>query len=564
MMDEIEQIKKQVQQTINNRKNHSVTNNSHYDKQAGIYMLYIDYFEDETIIPIYIGQTMDLQKRWKDHKKKILALNHFSYDFLFEMFYSEKYFDSPYYNGQFMAIKFFTYMIKHHLKVSDLKMIVLEFSQSAALDNLEQKYIQSYYSSLVGFNQLSSLTLRKAKRNHKLVESALFWEIGNLDLFKDCGFTKFNYLYAFGIPHPDDPNFQIENSLREAGENLKTRLSDYYKFEKNPKEVEMDNLYKRNSELRSLIEVMKKETGQKLDDLFLELKIGNKKIIQDFHLYISTEYRDERQQIENRLRKYWSNRKLSKNFDEIGLEIYFAKFDEMLDSISKNDNSLTSLLKEAAILAPQYSVFSLLFPNKYSDPFPLSADNYVPAFSSTEKTAVISLYFSNAGTHSVSELIRVYIAYKSPDGCLVEHDYYLDSKIMDVVKNQKIEYIEKDFTQEMNFMRNPFRPVDRTRRSNGISVVAEVKHGVNDCLLKTAKVITLENSIAKEIDYLKNTLGYELLIYSSESKKLLYNILSRNGYDASNPLFVLLKKEKILKWNELSLPRKEVQFEQKD
>lgn len=528
-------------------------------------MLYIDYFEDETIIPIYIGQTMDLQKRWKDHKKKILALNHFSYDFLFEMFYSEKYFDRPYYNGQFMAIKFFTYMIKHHLKISDLKMIVLEFSQSVALDNLEQRYIQSYYSSLVGFNQLSSLTLRKAKKDSKLVESALFWEIGNLEFFKDCGFTKFNYLYSFGIPHPDDPNFQIENSLREAGENLKTRLSDYYKFEKNPKEVEMDNLYKRNSELRSLIEVFKQETGQKLDDLFLELKIGNKKIIQDFHLYIATEYVDERQQIENRLRKYWSNRKLSKNFDDIGLEIYFAKFDEILDSISKNNNSSTSLLKEAAILAPKYSVFSLLFPNKYSDSFPLSTDNYVPVVSSTEKTAIVSLYFSNAGTHyTESELIRVYIAYKSPDGCLVEHDYYLDSKIIDVVKNQKIDYIEKDFTQEMIFMKNPFRPVDRTRRSNSISVVAEFKHGVNDYLLKTAKVITLEDSIAKEIDYLKNTLGYELLVYSSESKKLLYNILSRNGYDAFNPLFVLLKKEKIRKWNELSLTRKEVQFEQKD
>ena len=558
-MDEIEQIKKQVQQTIDNRKNCFVTNNSHFEKQAGIYMLYVDYFEDETIIPIYIGQTMDLQKRWKEHKKKILALNHFSYDFLFEMFYSEKYFDSPYYNGQFMAIKFFTYMIKHHLEISDLKMIILEFSQSIPLDILEQECIKSYYSSLVGFNQLSSLTLRKAKKDPKLVESALVWEIDNLDLFKDFGFTKFNYLYSFSIPHPDDPDFQIENSLRVVGENLKTRLNDYYKFEKNPKEVEMDNLYKKNSELRSLIESLKQETGQKLDDLFVELKIGNKKIIRDFHIFISTECQYERKQIENRLRKYWSNRKLSKNFDEIGLKIHFAKFDKILGCLSKNNKSVEILTKEASVLAPKYSVFNLLFPSKYSESFPLGADNYIPVVSSNQKTAIVSLYLSNAGTHyAESELIRVYITYYSPDGCLVEHDYYLNSMITDAITNQKIEYIEKDFTQEMIFKRNPFRPIDRTRCCNSISVAAEFKHGMNDFLLKDAKVNLSEASIAKEIDYLKNTLGYELLVYSSESKKLLYDTLSRNGYDTSNPLFVLLKKEKILKWKELLLARKEV------
>jgi|GEM_PF-6270908 len=564
-MGEIEQIKKQVQQTIDNRKNYFVTNNSHFEKQAGIYMLYVDCFEDETIIPIYIGQTMDLQKRWKEHKKKILALNHFSYDFLFEMFYSEKYFDSPYYNGQFMAIKFFTYMIKHHLKMSDLKMIILKFSQSVSLDILEQEYIKSYYSSLVGFNQLSSLTLRKAKRDPKLVESALFWEIDNLDLFKDCGFTKFNYLYSFSIPHPDDPDFQIEKSLRVAGENLKTRLNEYYKFENNPKEAEINNIYKRNSELRSQIESLKQETGQKVDNLFVNLNIGNKKIIQDFHIFISTEYMHERERIENRLRKYWSNRKLSKNFDEIGLKIHFSKLDKILDCISKNNKSVGLLTKEAAILAPKYSVFSLLFPNKYSELFPLGADNYIPVVSSNEKTVIVSLYLSNAGTHyAESELIRVYITYYSSEGSLVEHDYYLDSMIMDAITNQKIEYIEKDFTQEMIFKRNPFRPIDRTRCSNSISVAAEFKHGVNDFLLKNAKVNLSEDSIAKEIDYLKNTLGYELLIYSSESKKLLYDTLSRSGYDTSNPLFVLLKKEKILKWKESPLVRKEVRFDQKD
>lgn len=55
----------------------------------------------------------------------------------------------------------------------------------------------------------------------------------------------------------------------------------------------------------------------------------------------------------------------------------------------------------------------------------------------------------------------------------------------------------------MIFKRNPIRYIDRTKRSNSISVDAEFKHGVNDFLLKNVRDIVPEDSIIKEIDYKK-------------------------------------------------------------
>lgn len=51
----------------------------------------------------------------------------------------------------------------------------------------------------------------------------------------------------------------------------------------------------------------------------------------------------------------------------------------------------------------------------------------------------------------------------------------------------------------MIFRRNPIISVDRTKRSNSISVATEFKHGVNDFLLKNVRDIVPEDSIAKKL-----------------------------------------------------------------
>ena len=47
---------------------------------SGIYMIFIDNFKDEKIIPIYIGETKHFQQRYREHFAKLLKLNRMSYD----------------------------------------------------------------------------------------------------------------------------------------------------------------------------------------------------------------------------------------------------------------------------------------------------------------------------------------------------------------------------------------------------------------------------------------------------------------------------------------------------
>ncbi|MEH7115125.1 hypothetical protein V7124_22600 [Neobacillus niacini] len=55
---------------------------------SGIYMIYIDNFTSDKIVPIYIGQEKDIQRRYKKHFSEIMALNRLSYDEYYNYFFS--------------------------------------------------------------------------------------------------------------------------------------------------------------------------------------------------------------------------------------------------------------------------------------------------------------------------------------------------------------------------------------------------------------------------------------------------------------------------------------------
>ena len=67
------EIRSKVIRIIEQNKTNEVTSNSNLI-EAGIYMLYVDSFDDDTIIPFYIGQTNNFQKRHKEHFSEIMAL----------------------------------------------------------------------------------------------------------------------------------------------------------------------------------------------------------------------------------------------------------------------------------------------------------------------------------------------------------------------------------------------------------------------------------------------------------------------------------------------------------
>ena len=69
-----EQTRSSIQNIIRQNRKNEVTRDTNIRK-GGIYILFVDCFEDDTIIPFYIGQTGDFQERHKQHFSEIMALN---------------------------------------------------------------------------------------------------------------------------------------------------------------------------------------------------------------------------------------------------------------------------------------------------------------------------------------------------------------------------------------------------------------------------------------------------------------------------------------------------------
>ncbi|WP_405098596.1 GIY-YIG nuclease family protein [Oceanobacillus sp. FSL H7-0719] len=119
---DINQFKHQVKELIKDNPHKKVTPHTKY-KISGIYMIYIDHFTNEEVVPIYIGQSKDIQRRYKQHYSEILALNRLSYDEYERYFFSK---GSSFYEGNFKSCKIFKYMLENNCTLQDFHMIILD------------------------------------------------------------------------------------------------------------------------------------------------------------------------------------------------------------------------------------------------------------------------------------------------------------------------------------------------------------------------------------------------------------------------------------------------------
>ena len=183
-------------------------------------MIYIDCFEDEKIIPIYIGKSIDIQQRYQSHYQEILALNRISYDEY------KTYTQRGVYDGSFKSCKIFKYMVEHKCSLSDYRMIPLEYCDENALDEREQFYIDAFKSEYFGFNQLNATSLymeyvHAYDKNDAAVRyfDAIKTNAILLKKYWGFGFTVFNYKYAFyksPLPRIDTECEAVQLALSEA------------------------------------------------------------------------------------------------------------------------------------------------------------------------------------------------------------------------------------------------------------------------------------------------------------------------------------------------------------
>jgi|GEM_PF-3486625 len=203
-----------------------VTENTKFKKTSGIYMLYVNKFDDDRIVPIYVGQTVDIQKRYSTHIKEILALNRLT---------KEEYMtyqNDLFYNGRFKSCKIFKYMVDNESCLSDLKMIILNECEQSELEAVEDKYIKELKAEYFGFNQLESVSGQRKEYYQNMTDEEINQlmenELMNIENYLEYGYTKFNFTYAYGMVDSSKKNNLIHEHKNRIRDILNTRNTREY------------------------------------------------------------------------------------------------------------------------------------------------------------------------------------------------------------------------------------------------------------------------------------------------------------------------------------------------
>lgn len=173
---------------------------NHYEANhdAWIYLLYVDNFEDNRIIPFYIGQTTDFKRRYRNHIRDIKKLMEYSYAEYHQEFLLATISHKPAFYGKYRPCKIFKYMRNHNCTIDDVKMIILEKCEKELLDEREQYYLSLYLPSYFGFNQISTITEQfKYRNNPQKMQEIINMDYLYFQNYMEYGYSAFNYLNAF-------------------------------------------------------------------------------------------------------------------------------------------------------------------------------------------------------------------------------------------------------------------------------------------------------------------------------------------------------------------------------
>ena len=160
---------------------------------SGIYMIFIDNFEDKNIIPIYIGETKNFQHRHREHITKLFKLNRMNYDEYCNYIRSKEA------EHDYLYCKIFKYLVDNNLTLDNLHMIIIDKQENLQnlnekekkhlLKEIERQYINYFQSDIFGFNALYSLS---EKSESIIPDQAVYQDIKKIVENLDYGYNKFN------------------------------------------------------------------------------------------------------------------------------------------------------------------------------------------------------------------------------------------------------------------------------------------------------------------------------------------------------------------------------------
>lgn len=512
-----EQIRNKVKNLINNRDVEEI-NNKTDNKNMGIYMIYIDNFNDDRIIPIYIGQTggknRNFQNRYKEHLQEIMALNRLEYNY-----YKQLLFDS-FYEGHYKACKIFQYMVDHNCTLKDFHMIVLEVidanseNMQEILDREEQKYFSEYLPAFFGFNQINTVVESnkeffaniKELKGFTISDKLIKYELEDTENFIkyfEYGYTKFNYYHCYPKTYPIKENAKkIEYELIEKKELLNSKYFDNNKFKKyNDKLPKLEKEYEKNYRELELNKKLFEELYEpKIKEYCEKNKIG---IIQKYQDIIDVLTYQEKEKIEN-FKKYLKRKKININIlDIFNQDSKFTSWRKKHINLIKKTNKLKCEIRNCR-MARRIDDLTRILPQKEYDAFPLKDKYQEIEFGSLDNNEVIiNFEFSNSGVYNdwwyfANNLTKI-------DYKLNINNKIIEKKNLFIIpqneeESNEIKYFEKDTIETYKLKREPFCV---RNFPNYISTTMEFQNGINEFTLMNNKKYDFR-SILDEINSLIN------------------------------------------------------------
>lgn len=562
----IEVLKEKVKNVIKECK--EITNKTQYNT-SGIYMIYINNFEDNKVLPIYIGQTEDFQRRYKQHLSEIMALNRFDYRTYKIMF------SNLYYDGRYKSCKIFKYMIEHNCTLKDFHMVLLEEVENDKLDKREQEYFRNFYPEYFGFNQINSTSLFKKKMTIKEYLNLVYEDSINIKKFWNYGFTKENYLIGFykeplseetlGLIRVYNSGYTSENYLTrkplilDLAEN-KELLN---KININIKELAAENStnkYKKYEQLIPKLESMKQNLKINIKEAEEKIKKSSKRKIEKYfeenNLSINLKYNDvidsilyDSKSSYESFSKYLKRKKVNENIiDTINQKMKNIKKNLEIDI--KKLNKVRYLLNKIYNIEIYNNIKTLLPKEKYGS-YPLKDKFENNLFSITkndnDNICYINIEFTNSGRTKgfITEPLKVDYYIKVNNNIFEEKDIFLHTKLDNFFEQDINRYMEKDYADIYKIYKERFKIYLATKNNKDriiddyISTNIEVSTGINEYTLINKEKTTL-NVILKKISNIINQ--YTKIVYTTSAYKSL--ILEDKNYleGLENNL-----KEKIIK-----------------
>lgn len=326
--------------------------------ESGIYMLYIDHFADNRIIPFYICKTVNFQRRFQDHIKDVKELMEYSYTEYYNKFFLSAVSNNRAFEGKYRPCKIFKYLIDHDCNIDDIKMVVLEKCDTNLLDEREEYYLTTFLPSFFGFNQIATITEQFQYKNNPRKHKAIIDK--DLDCFHkymEYGYSTFNYLHSFSgyrTPEIDRKiNFLLLNHLWPSkNELLSNTISSFENYQKIYNEI---------------LTKMRNRFAEQVHDIFNAYNFKSKaretevlsSFINPYHLGVIL----DNHSISEYLNYYFNRNKKSRECGETIKQLYYSNKEEIIQIVTPAKNAFETYMKNKNNAIKQ-SEYSIIFPSK--------------------------------------------------------------------------------------------------------------------------------------------------------------------------------------------------------